>query len=44
VDVSTMRWWVVHFSNGNSDVKEKPFPDGHTDFYEHGMQALVQCW
>ena len=19
-------------------------PDGHADFYEHGMQALVHCW
>ena len=24
VDVSTVRWWVVHFSSGDSDVKDKP--------------------
>ena len=24
VDVSTVRQWVVHFSSGNSDVKDKP--------------------
>jgi len=23
-DVSTVKWWVVHFSSGNSDTKEKP--------------------
>ena len=25
VNVSTVRWCVVHFSSGNSDVKDKPF-------------------
>jgi len=30
VDVSTVRWWVVHFSSGGSDVKEKP----HSDNFE----------
>jgi len=24
VDVSTVRQWVVHFSSGDSDVKDKP--------------------
>jgi hypothetical protein len=24
VDVSTMRWWVVHFSSGDSDVRYRP--------------------
>jgi len=24
VDVSTVRWWVAHFSSGDSDVKDKP--------------------
>jgi len=24
VAVSTVRWWVVHFSGSNSDVKDKP--------------------
>jgi len=24
VDVSTVNWWVVHFSSGNNDVKDKP--------------------
>ena len=24
VDVSTVRWWVVHFSSGNSNMNEKP--------------------
>ena len=24
VDISTVRWWVAHFSSGDSDVKEKP--------------------
>jgi len=23
-NVSTVRWWVAHFSSGNSDVKDKP--------------------
>ena len=26
LDMSTVRWWVVHFSGGNSDMKDKP-PD-----------------
>ena len=24
VDVSTVRWWVVRFSSGDSEVKDKP--------------------
>ena len=24
MDVSTVRWWVVHFSSGGSNVKDKP--------------------
>jgi hypothetical protein len=24
VDVSTVRWWVVCFSSGDSDVRERP--------------------
>ena len=24
VDVNTVRWWVVHFSSGDSDWKDKP--------------------
>ena len=44
LDVSTMRQWVVCFSGGNSDVNDSHIPDGHTDFYGHGMQALVHRW
>ena len=24
MDVSTVRWWVVHFSSGSSNEKDKP--------------------
>jgi len=24
VDVNTVRWWVAHFSSGDSDMKDKP--------------------
>jgi hypothetical protein len=24
VDVSTVRWWMAHFSSGDSDVKDEP--------------------
>lgn len=24
VDVSTVRWWVVHFNSGDNDAKDKP--------------------
>lgn len=25
VDVSTLRWWVIHFSSDNNNVCDKPF-------------------
>lgn len=38
-DVSTVRWWVVCFSSGNS--KTAPYD---ADIYKQGMEALVHCW
>ena len=26
MEVSTVRWWVVHFSSENSEMKDKPCP------------------
>ena len=37
VAVSTVRWWVVRFSSGNSE--NVTFTGA--DFYECGMQAVV---
>ena len=39
VDVSTVKWWVVHFSSGGSDMRYTHLPNGLADFYEHGMQV-----
>ena len=44
MDVSAVKLWVVHFTSSDSDVNDSHIPDGHTDFYGHGMQALVHCW
>ena len=33
MDVSTLRWWVVYFNSGDSDMKDKS-----------GMYALVHHW
>ena len=45
VDVSAVRQWVVCSSRGDRDVKGKPHSwwpcTVGTDFYDHGMQALV---
>ena len=27
VDVCTVKWWVVHFSSGNSDMKDKLYSE-----------------
>jgi len=41
VDVSTVRQWVAHFSNGNSDMKASHVLKSHADFYKCGMQVVV---
>ena len=40
VDVSTVRLWMVHFSSGNRHW----ITSSGTDYYKHGMQALVHLW
>ena len=40
VAVSTARWWVVHLSNGDRDVKDINVTDGHADLYECSVQIL----
>ena len=42
VDVSTVRWWVVHFSSGDSDIKVKQCSEWPCRLYEHGMLALCR--
>jgi len=45
----TVRWWVVLFRSGASDMKNKSCSRSSctavtstvADFYEHGMRALV---
>ena len=44
VDVSTVKQWMVFFSDGSSSVKDIQVLDGHADFYESSMQAFVHCW
>jgi len=45
VDVSIVRWWVVHFSCNTILAAVKQWVISiDADFYEHGMQALVHCW
>ena len=39
MDISTMRWWVVHFQKWWQQVI---FTDA--DVYKYGMQVLVHCW
>ena len=41
VDVSIVRWWVVHFSKGDSKVKTSHIPDDHAGIYEQDVKALV---
>ena len=43
MDVSTVRWCMVHFNTGDGNVNGKPRPDGFADFYKSGMQAFVHC-
>lgn len=33
----------MHFSGGNSDVKNSHIPDDYADFYKSSMQAFVKC-
>ena len=50
VDVNSVRWWVVHFSGGNSKVKDKPrsiWPcTAVTPWNEDGLDQLIcaNCW
>ena len=45
VVVSTERPWVVCFSSVMiATWKTSHTPDGHAEFYEHGMQELVHHW
>jgi len=41
VDVSTVKWWVVPFSSGNSNTVSPPLVQ---IFHAYGMQALVHYW
>ena len=44
-DVSTVKWWVVHFSNDTITAAVKHWvTSAGTDFYKHSMQALVHHW
>jgi len=38
VTVSKVRWWVVHFSIGDSRSS------AGAGFYEHCIQTLIHCW
>jgi len=43
VDVSTVRWWVGHFSSGNSDVNNKPHSgQPHTAVTSQNEESLNQ--
>jgi len=44
VYVSIVRQWVVHISNGDSDVVTNNVTDDHGDFYKCGMKSLIHCW
>lgn len=44
VNVKTVRWWVGHFSRGNSDVKDKLCSRWPCRFAATCMQALVHHW
>ena len=44
MDVSTVRWWAVCFSSGNSNVKPRHVLAGHEDFHKHNMHLLVHLW
>jgi len=41
VDVSTVRWWVLRFSSGDSH-QWGTFTGA--DFHKRGMKALAHCW
>ena len=44
VDMSTVMWWVVHFSNITVIAAVKWWvTSAGADFHEHGMQALAHC-
>ena len=42
MDVSTVRWWVVHFSSGDSDVKDH-FPDSHAQLSHQKMKSIIHA-
>jgi len=46
LDVSTVRWWVVHFSSGDSDVKDKwwAFWISWTLDKPSTLTTISQCW
>ena len=44
VDVSTVKWWVVHSAAATTAWLTRHVPDSHVDFYGHSMQALIHCW
>ena len=41
VDMSTVRQWVMCFSSGDSDAKDMPIPDGHTQPSHHKMKSIL---
>ena len=40
VSMSTLRRWVVHFSSGDSDMKERHILDGHAYLSHHEMKSI----
>ena len=41
VEMSTLRWWVMHFNSGNSDVKDKLLPNGHAQLSQQHLYQLL---
>lgn len=39
--MNIVRWWVVHFRNGN---RQQMIASTSADFYEHGRQDPVHFW
>jgi len=41
VDVSTMRQWMVYFSSGHGDMKERHIIDGHVQLSYHAVKNIL---
>ena len=42
MDVSTVRRWVMHFSNDDSNMKDKPCSDRNAQLSHHGIKSFNQ--